>query len=514
MNNLIMEQFRVDNCGMLNNIIITLGITQQYYVYNNNYLNPQFAIGQHYRDTCTVPQIQTIYNTNGSNLIQTQIQILSTQQQIFNLSYSIQNILNNDYEENIQQNNLTFSGLEIIPITHECPSDLDNTNYWGVINVKLWIDDQEISFYYISICDKNFVPEKFDYSYLIIIICGTMIVYVFARFGRIRSFRLYIMRNENSSIQNYYNFQQKQLFQGLYLSWKYFIIYLLIASLCFLLAQIEDRIETYILVSISWILNVFFIIECFDTKRTFRIEFCFGIKLGDILGFAFGSMPTIFYFVNYQNWIINDVICILNLGAFFKLFKITSFKDALTLYIPFLVFSLCTSIYIYLANQNGWYKYIFDFVSNIMSLQAPLIHYTHTRRCAILEFNSFFLPGLMIAYTNRYAINQTIYVYFVIYMIGLIGGQLAWLTTTFIKNFINLPSLFFTLIPASSASIFLSYIRNEQNQFWAGRYYDAELLDPFKQKQLQQSNSNTELVKVEDQTQIQLDESIFAGLKI
>ena len=63
--------------------------------------------------------------------------------------------------ELIEQNNLTFSGLEIIPITHECPSDLDNTNYWGVINVKLWIDDQEISFYYISICDKNFVPEKY-----------------------------------------------------------------------------------------------------------------------------------------------------------------------------------------------------------------------------------------------------------------------------------------------------------------------------------------------------------------
>lgn len=57
-----------------------------------------------------------------------------------------------------------------------------------------------------------------------------------------------------------------------------------------------------------------------------------------------------------------------------------------------------------------------------------------TRKCAYIEINTLFLPGLMIAYTVRYAKASKSFVYFIIYFLGLFLGLICWLATTFANS--------------------------------------------------------------------------------
>lgn len=56
------------------------------------------------------------------------------------------------------------------------------------------------------------------------------------------------------------------------------------------------------------------------------------------IGFILGTIPIILFYSFSKNWIANDFVFILNLGALFKLLKVTSFKDCITIYIPYLIF--------------------------------------------------------------------------------------------------------------------------------------------------------------------------------
>jgi len=66
-----------------------------------------------------------------------------------------------------------------------------------------------------------------------------------------------------------------------------------------------------------------------------------------MIGIILGSIPTIAYYFYNKSWVVNDVICILNLGALFKLLKVTSFKDGITIYIPFIIFLVILNLLIY-----------------------------------------------------------------------------------------------------------------------------------------------------------------------
>lgn len=72
-----------------------------------------------------------------------------------------------------------------------------------------------------------------------------------------------------------------------------------------------------------------------------------------LLGWFLGSIPVITFFVFGFNWIINDIIFILNLGTYFKLFKVNSFKDCITIYIPFIIFNSILNYIVYLKIELG-----------------------------------------------------------------------------------------------------------------------------------------------------------------
>lgn len=72
-----------------------------------------------------------------------------------------------------------------------------------------------------------------------------------------------------------------------------------------------------------------------------------------ILGFVLGSIPIITFFSLGFNWVINDVIFLFNLGTYFKLFKVVSFKDCLTIYIPFVIFNCLLNLFVYLRLELG-----------------------------------------------------------------------------------------------------------------------------------------------------------------
>lgn len=45
-------------------------------------------------------------------------------------------------------------------IMHLCPKDLNQTNYWGMINVTVYLDDWPLSFYFNTVCNLSFDPPK------------------------------------------------------------------------------------------------------------------------------------------------------------------------------------------------------------------------------------------------------------------------------------------------------------------------------------------------------------------
>lgn len=111
-------------------------------------------------------------------------------------------------------------------------------------------------------------------------------------------------------------------------------------------------VEVDLLAVISYISNVFYIIDtcCF-------IKIHYWNHLPDypfyILGWLLGSIPIITFFCLGFSWIINDVIFILNLGTYFKIFKVISFKDCLTIYVPFVIFNSLLNLAVYFRLEYG-----------------------------------------------------------------------------------------------------------------------------------------------------------------
>lgn len=61
-----------------------------------------------------------------------------------------------------------------------------------------------------------------------------------------------------------------------------------------------------------------------------------------------------------------------------------------------------------------------------------MLEEVYKRKCAFIEINTFFLPGLMVAYTLRYAKSSNVWVYFIVYVIGMLLGLIAWIFSTFL----------------------------------------------------------------------------------
>jgi hypothetical protein len=57
-----------------------------------------------------------------------------------------------------------------------------------------------------------------------------------------------------------------------------------------------------------------------------------GIRITDLISFSFALAILIGWMLSDKNWIINDIISLSVMIGYIKIFKVTSFKRALTLY--------------------------------------------------------------------------------------------------------------------------------------------------------------------------------------
>ncbi|CAD8055314.1 unnamed protein product [Paramecium primaurelia] len=148
---------------ILSGLVITLNtLTQNYIIFENQSMNPKFELGNYDINSCGVPQLQQVYNDNPqSNNLFIQELVISADQQ-FSLQYQVENVIDNDFTLNQSEiMNLTLSNRQVIYITHECPQDLENYNFWGLIRVDLQINDESIKIYYESICSNQYEPKKY-----------------------------------------------------------------------------------------------------------------------------------------------------------------------------------------------------------------------------------------------------------------------------------------------------------------------------------------------------------------
>ncbi|CAD8159662.1 unnamed protein product [Paramecium octaurelia] len=483
---------------ILSGLVITLNtLTQNYIVYKDQILNPEFQLGNYDINSCGVPQLQQVYNDNpkSNNLFIQELVIRANQQ--FKLEYSVENIIDNDFALNQSGIiNLTLSDQQVIYITHECPEDLENYNYWGLIRVDLSINDESMKIYYESICSNQYEPKKFDFSYLIIVITGVLFVFLTSRFGQIASLQ-----------------KANKKFQGVLINYWYFIVFIFTLFALVGFSYINVDVEVYILACISYLSNIFFLI---DTCCFLKIHYWNHLQdiLFYIIGWFLGSIPMITFFVFGFSWIVNDVIFVLNLGTFFKLFKVKSFKDCITIYVPFLLFYCLLNYAVYLKWEYGHKVSLILNLTQFFSLQAPMFNYIPTRKCAFIEINTLFLPGLMIAYTVRYAKASQSYVYFIIYFLGLFLGLICWLSITFLNSKYQITSLLFTVIPSSILAAILCYYRNELSVFYKGQFYDQILEDPFvASKSIKASQqTNTDLINQSNQEMPVINPTLFSGL--
>ncbi|CAD8069164.1 unnamed protein product [Paramecium sonneborni] len=483
---------------ILSGLMITLNtLTQNYIIYKDKYQNPNFELGDYDTNSCGVPKLQQVYRDNelSKNLFIQELVISADQQ--FTVQYSIENIIDNDFilnQSGIINENL--SNRQVIYITHECPVDLENYNYWGLIRINLSINDESIKIYYESICNNQYEPKKFDFSYLIIVISGVLFVFLTSRFGQIASLQ-----------------KANKKFQGILINYWYFIIFIFILFALVGFNYIDLNVEVYILACISYLSNIFFLI---DTCCFLKIHYWNHMKdtLFYVLGWILGSIPIITFFVFGFSWVVNDVIFVLNLGTFFKLFKVKSFKDCITIYVPFLLFQCFLNYGVYVRWDYGNKVSVILNLTQFFTLQAPMFNYIPTRKCAFIEINTLFLPGLMIAYTIRYAKASQSYVYFIIYFLGLFLGLICWLAMTFVNSKYQITSLLFTVFPSSILAAILCYYRNELSVFYQGQFYDQILDDPFvASKNIKQSQqTNTDLINQSNQELPVINPSLFTGL--
>ncbi|CAD8173874.1 unnamed protein product [Paramecium octaurelia] len=504
------EQFQA-----IRNIAITLGpLTQQsitYVIYQDEQLNQQFNSKETRWSNCSPLDLLYIKSNVNQQIAYTPLNIINTDDKdliIDSLSLTTQKgqtlkiTLNNTNNIVVQK-----KGVEIINIQYFCEKKLTKENYWAVIDINLKTSNQSLKFSYQYICDPNFHPKRFDWSYLILIVTMSTFVLFLARQQKLSAFKItYYDKLNNKNVV---------VFQGFHLGLKGAIIYNTVFAVGVTAAYVFEKtvedLEENIVRCFCLIFGFILISELCYKMKFLKIRIVSILRACDIIGLL-TTIITLHLYVDFNEpWIISNLLTIYLVGTSIKLFKITSLKNGLHFFIPCIIMDIVFSIYGSFFVRYEWDSLVMKYFNTPLTAQFPYFYPIYKKKCGWLSITSILFPAFFLAYAHRVDRFKDSIIYRLISYIGLQVGLTLWFTFSSLYS-IPLPVSSFTLFPTIGISAIIAFQRNEIKVMWNGDFYDQVLLNPWRH-QIQageresihvlnkKSNDETELQNLADQEQ-------------
>ncbi|KAM3147275.1 hypothetical protein pb186bvf_000526 [Paramecium bursaria] len=457
--------------------------THQTLIYNNGSLDNRYDLSYYPTLCCTPPNIQIYRKIKDNSMINLKVQSPNNQLVVV----KVQSLNNQKIDTMIKQINQSD-----FTINHLCSNHINKDNYWSYMEVLIFIQGQlTIQFNYQYLCDPNFHPNRFDWSYLVMAIILAILTLLLTRFQKIYAFRFLSWQFTTT--------KEKHPFQGFHLKFYHSIIYNIIVIILFgssiIYQSKAEEYEELFIKFIAFICCYFLTAEALYKLKQLRAQIVCRIRLLDLLSIIVAVLID-FVYIHYEKpWMISDFITLIMVGALIKLFKVTSLKDAIKFFIPCIIIDILLSTYAVYFIRYEWDSLVLKFFNTPLAAQIPYYQQIYKKKCGWISIISFLFPAIFISYSYRYDKTHRSMLYQIIGYTGFLSGLITWLVVTSIYS-LAVPIALFTLVPMIGLSSLIAYQRNEMQTFWSGIFYDYTLMDPYKKKDILRKDSNQEMIEL------------------
>jgi hypothetical protein len=242
------------------------------------------------------------------------------------------------------------------------------------------------------------------------------------------------------------------------------------------IAQIFGDILIFFLGQMGMVVSfneLFYMLKIQKLKKTLININKIAIRITDLISFFIGVGILLSWIFNDKNWIISDFISLSVMIGTIKIFKITSFKKALILFITEVSIEIIFAILIDVLDKTSYEDVFLKDFNNPLLIQLPTINPVYGLKCSWLPLSVTIFPGILLSYFHRFDKSRNTKIYFITSSIAFFIGAMIWIVITSVSP-ISFP---FESITSPLMLIFVilfAYNRKEINVLWNGKFYDAE----------------------------------------
>lgn len=483
----------------LQNLVIS---TKNSIIYDNNKVKIFYDYRSQQKYSCLVPDVLEDSSDIPNRVFEIENKMICSDcKQQFTLTYVEFSIEDNKNLLSLKSNftnPLTLNVGESIKIQVDYFCNEDEQVYdWSLVTMKLRFLENfdQVSFNYVKKCGENYQSRnKFDVSYIIIMIISVIIVAFGARFNR---------------------FSIEKPFKKIEFSWIFAIIYFILGSIVVLLVYFIWDISIIIFIVIfgifTWIaiLISFFELGKFLPKFfQFKIKIpfpCFKKMTFGILLISLISLAIAIVWGIFRNFILNDICAFAIIICLLKLFQINSLGKSCFITISAMLFELVWGFIFNYALRNSYNIFFMSDFCLPLRAVIPTFHNFLHEKCTWILISSLFFPGLVLSYLHKFDKSKNIHIYFRVGIVAYsIGGAIWCIISSLV--FQAIPLYFFGYPLIVIFCIIVSYLRNEHTELWKGSFYEGNSLNN------SQDEPNSNIKSAKSLTSNYNQEEIFDGL--
>lgn len=136
------------------------------------------------------------------------------------------------------------------------------------------------------------------------------------------------------------------------------------------------------------------------------------------------------WILNDKNWIISDIISLSIMIGTIKIFKITSFKKALILYIIEVSLEILFAVLIDFLDKTSYDEVLLNDFNNPLLIQLPTINPVFGLKCSWLPVSVTIFPGILLSYFHRFDKSRNTKIYLITSSVAFFVGAIIWIVIT------------------------------------------------------------------------------------
>ena len=453
-----------DSSGF-NNIKIS---TDNALIYEKSEIQSNFDYNSQLKYSCIVPVVLEDDENVDSRIIKIENQ-MSCDTCV--ASFALKQLsINVDHKVlRVNHNFTNISTLQIgdslyIKINYKCYEG--NSNAWSLLTFNLmFLENKNLSFSYVKICNSENLNAGFDYSLLILAGISLLILGISSHINSLVYFK-----NDNEKYE---------------LSIYFAVLYSLAYSISILLIYYFGDIAIIVFIVIFGILSLVSIFVILLELMEFLPKFlkcklgfsCSGlnnISIGSVI-MAAGSIAIVLCWAFFRNFVLDDICAYSIVILAVKVIRVNSIKMATVWITLIMLFELMWGFLFVYPLENSYQTFFSSEFCLPLRIIIPTFKDFLHLKCSWLPISSVIFPGLTLQYLHKYDKSKNIHIYFRTGVFFSVIGAAIWIIVlVFSKE--SIPWSFFSFPLIIVSILVLSYLRNEHTELWEGSFFDGSSL--------------------------------------